>query len=219
MGAAHGWLSLFRRLETRVSSAQVTAPLSRVKESLKYLNLKGLSGLIIDASFTSPIQLFHNLVDLTIPVLCHPDQGRCTFELNNNNIAGLVVALPRLESLFLGRPCSNNSCTTTVACLLIISVHCTKLQELEIHFNTANVIRDFEDLSEDYQELLSLPRCALRRLNIHRIPLTLDGPGFEAVVNGISSIFPSLELLVGVGQVWNWTAELKKVRAPPVSPQ
>jgi len=36
------------------------------------------------------------------------------------------------------------------------------------------------------------------------MPLTLDEPGFEVVVNGMIGIFPSLEHCDGVGQNSDW---------------
>lgn len=100
------------------------------------------------------------------------------------------MALPRLEQLFLGRPCFENACATAAACLLPLSIHCVKLQELEIHFNTTNIVDDLENTLDDsrFQELRSLPGCTLWRLIVYRMPLILDEPDFENVANGMISI-------------------------------
>ena len=109
------------------------------------------------------------------------DKGRCVFELYNDNAAVPVTALSQLELLLVGYPCSNNTCITTVACRLPISVHCIGLQALEIHFNTATVVDDPKNLSGEprCRELRSRPRCTLSRLDVYQMPLTLDEPGFE----------------------------------------
>ena len=205
-GSAREWLSLFERLEGGGSTVQGLAPLSKVKESLKSLNVRDPSSLVVDISFTSPIQMFRNLVTLGVMVYCPYVDGddQCAFRLNNDNITKLATALPQLESLFLGRPCLKNTCATTVACLLPISVHCVKLQKLQIHFNTTNIVDDFKNISEvpRFQELHPLPRCTLSHLYVDRMALTLDEPGFETVVGGVIDIFPSLKRCIGHG--WGW---------------
>jgi hypothetical protein len=206
--ATHGWLSLLQRLEHGISATHDATPLSKVKESLKILNVEhNLSGPIIDASFASPIQTFRSLVCLNVGTRCHDvtRDGRCTFKLNNDDITELAMALSQLESLLLGRTCPQNTCATTVACLLQISVHCVKLRRLEIHFNTTNIVNDFKNVSEDsrFQELRLLPRCTLSCLDVGLIPHTLDEPGFETVVNGMVNIFPSLERCADITGAWN----------------
>ena len=210
-GAAPEWLSLFKRLEDRASSTQGMTPLFRMKGSLESLTVNNSPGLTIDVSFASPIQIFRNLVDLNVLVRCHEEhnEGQCSFKLNDNNVAELAIALPRLEVLLLGHPCRENTCATTVACLFLISVHCVELRKLEIHFNTADIIDDLKDLSEDprFQELRSLPRCTLTWLNAYQTPLTLDEPGFETVANGMVSIFPCLGCCEGVEEIWDEISE------------
>ena len=114
---------------------------------------------------------------------CHREvhNGPCVFKLNNDNVSELVMALPRLDFLLLGYPCNKNTCATTVACLLPISVHCAGLQSPEIHFNTTNIVDDLENISEDprFQELRFLQKCALSCLEVHEIPLTIDESEFE----------------------------------------
>jgi len=179
-----------------------------VKASLKRLAIKNRPGLIIDPSFSSPIQMFRNLASLSVDIDCigQGGGGQCTFKLNNDDVAELAMALPQLESLLLGNPCCNNTCATTIACLLPISVHCIKLQSLKIHFNTTNIVDDFKNTSGDhrFQELRSLQRCTLPSLGVMRIPLNLDGPGLEIVASGMYDIFPSVGAFVACGGVQSW---------------
>jgi len=110
----------------------------------------------------------------------------------------------RLESLFFGYPCRDNTCPTTVACLLPISVYCVKLKALRIHFSTVDVVEDFKSISEDphFRELRSLPRCTLAGLGVGEIPLVLDESGVETVAKGMVDIFPSLQSCRGFGGTW-----------------
>jgi len=208
-GAAPGWLSLFKRLGDRVSSTRDTTPLSGVRESLESLNIVDFPALIVDSSFTSIIQTFRNLVHLRVMVACR--DGQCDFKLNNDDVTELAMALPRLNSLFLGYPCDKNTCATTVACLLLISVHCIRLQSLEIHFNTTNIDSDLKNISEDpqFQELRSLQKCALSCLDVQGIPLTVDESEYETVARGMTVIFPNLERYYGWDDLSRGLAEVR----------
>ena len=144
---------------------QGVTPLSRVKDSLTSLNINDFSYPIIDVSFTTPIQIFRNLVQLWVGVYCPGGEegGQWTFRLDDDEVAKLAMALPQLKSLSLGIPCPKNICATTVASLLPISVHCIELEDLAIHFNTTSIVDDFGNISKDpkFRELRSLPRCTL----------------------------------------------------------
>ena len=206
-GAPHGWLSLLERLDGGASTTQVATPSSKVKESLKFLNIEEDSGINIDTSLVSPIQSFRNLVNLSVEVHCNYDHdlGPCAFKLSNDNITKLAMALNQLEFLLLGHPCFENTCSTTVACLLPISAYCAKLEKLEIHFSTTNIVGDFKNIREDprFKQLRSAPRCPLTRLGVYQTPLTLDEPGFETVAYGMIDIFPSLTFCEGFDKSWN----------------
>ena len=196
-GATRGWLQLLRRLEDGASTTQGVTPLSKTKELLKVLNVNGDSDINIDPFFVSTIQCFRNLVRLSMGDSCHQEyhNHQCNFKLNNNNITELAMALTQLEFLLLGFPCSENTCLTTAACLLPISVHCSKLKMLMIHLNTTNIVDDFRNISEDprFQQLRSLQRCPLRNLDISGTSLGLGKSDSKIVAKGMIDIFPSLE--------------------------
>lgn len=90
------------------------------------------------------------------------------FKLNNDDITKLAIALSQLEFLLFGKPCYEYTCATTVACLYLISVHCDKSRWLDIYFDTANIVDDFKNISEDprFRELRSLPRCTLSHVKL-----------------------------------------------------
>jgi len=211
-GAGRGWLSLFERLGDRVPSTQGTTPLPGVRGSLEYLNIGNFPDASIDPSVTSSIQTFRNLVGLSVMVVCH--DGQCVFKLNGDNVAELTMALPRLNSLLLGYACDKNTCATTVACLLPVSVHCVGLQSLGIHFNTTNIVDDLKNISEDprFQELRSLQKCALSWLDVRRIPFTLNESDFGTVARGMMDIFPDLDHCDGWDE-FSW--KLAEVRGQP----
>ena len=205
-GAACGWFPLLRRLEDGASTTQGVTPLSKAKESLTVLNVMDMSGINIDPSFISTIQCFRNLVDLDLMASCYDGIGdQCIFKLNNDNITELAMALTQLEFLLLGHPCSKNTCLTTVACLLPISVNCRKLEKLAIHFNTTNIVDDFRNILGDprFQHLRSLPKCPLMRLDVYDTPLRLDESDLETVMKGMADIFPSLRDFYGLEKSWN----------------
>ena len=218
---ARGWLSLFERLEHGASATQGVTPLAKVKGSLKYLKVWDSNSPcpIVDASFASTVRIFRNLVHLDVGIDCPYEygEGQCTFKLNDGNVTELATALPRLVSLFLGRPCFKNSCATTLACLLPISVRCRKLEKLEIHFNTTNIVDDINNIlgGTRFEELRSLPKCTLSHLDVHGTPLALDKPGFENVASAMVGIFPSLEHCQGRDQPWiELSAAIRKCKPP-----
>jgi len=205
--AGYGWLSLFQRLEDHVSTTQSMTPLYRVKESLKSLSVGYSSAIpIVDISLISPIRIFRNLATLDVATSYY--HGQCTFGLNNNDITELVMALPQPERLHLRSPCQENTCATSVVCLLQISVRCHKLGILSIHFNTTNIVDDLKNIPVDpqLQELCSLPRCTLPFFEAHGMPLTIDESDFKTVVDGMRDIFPSLGFCTPLEGTWDGLA-------------
>ena len=200
--AAYGWLSLLGRL---ASTSQGATRLSKTKGSLKVLQIRHIPDTLIDSSFVSPIHHFRNLVDLDMNVYCHGFSNQCVFKLNNDHVLELAMALTRVESLLLGRACFEGTCSTTIGCLLPISVHCPKLKDLEIHFNATNIVDDFKNTLEDprLRRLRPLPRCPLTHLDVYQIPINLDEHGFETVLNGMTDIFPSLQSFGGMEPDWD----------------
>ena len=200
---------MFEYFEHGALTTQGVTPLSEMKESLKFLEVLNPSDYIFDVSFTHRIQAFRNLISLNIWVFCQDGDTRCSFELNDDDVAKLVIALPQLDTLFLGYPCFRNTCATTVVCLLSISTYCVELRNLRIHFNTTNIVDDLKTALEDpqFEALRSRPRCPLSYLEVHRLPLILDEPGFETVGAGMIDIFPSLKRCGGASGSWEKLSE------------
>jgi len=187
-GATYGWFPLLKHLECCVSTTRSATPLDIAKESLRSLSAEHFPDAIIDPSFSFTVQMFRNLALLNVgPYCCFPNgKDQCTFKLHDDDVTQLVTVLPRLKHIAFGRPCPENSCSTTVACLLSISVHCVELRSLGIHFNTTNIIDDFRNISEGprFQELRSHVWMPFRSHSPSTSPKT--------VADGMIKIFPSL---------------------------
>ena len=78
---------------------------------------------------------FRNLVALSVYTDCF-DSGSRVFHLMDDDIEDLAFTLPKLNSLQLGHPCHFDTCNTTVASLLSISVHYLDLTVLQTYLNT-----------------------------------------------------------------------------------
>ena len=170
----------------------------------------------VDAAFMSPIMHFHGLVRLALRSPCSNVSG-CTFSLTDDDFAEIVIALPRLKGASFGLVCSANSCRTTVSCLLSLSTHCKDLENLEIHFNTTNLLGDLASMSEDprLHDAHSLPKCELWWLDVWSAPLQIRAEDRGSVAAGFLRIFPLLRtissnpgigwgsLLEGQCRTWN----------------
>jgi len=128
--------------------------------------------------------------------------GGCIFHLTDDDVEEIVAALPHLKSLHLGRACNFNSCCTTVASVLSISIHCLNLMVLETHFNTLTIVDDIKRLL-DGGSGRDNTKCKLRRLMVGYLPLEVHGEDVETVVVGFKVIFPCLTDLTDYGGHWH----------------
>jgi hypothetical protein len=151
----------------------------------------------VDAAFMSPIMQLHGLVELGLRSTCFNGNG-CTFGLTDKDVAEIAIALPRLRDAAFGHTCSANSCRTTVSSLLSLSTHCKDLEELQIHFNTINLLGDLTPISEDLRlrDAHSLPKCGLRTLDVWNAPLRIGAEDRGPVAAGFLGIFPSLSVII-----------------------
>jgi len=111
-----------------------------VRETLKYLDCSWST--IIDSIFLSPLVCFRNLVALCVHASCSDVDG-CVFGLIDDDMEDLAAALPHLKRLQFGPPCRSNSCNTTVASLMLISIHCLYITVLETHFSALGIADDW----------------------------------------------------------------------------
>ena len=113
----------------------------------------------------------------------------------------LASALPRLSSLQLGMPCRGDSCNTTVASLMSVSVHCLDLEVLETHFSTQTIVGDIRRLlDEDTRR--DKTKCKLQELLVGSLPLEVREEDIETIAMGFESVFPHLKNIVGDDDHW-----------------
>jgi len=113
----------------------------------------------------------------------------------------LAAALPRLKHLRLGQPCRSNTCNTTVASLVSISVRCLDLTVLETHFNTLTIVDDVRGLL-DGGAGRDQAKCKLRSFSVGNMPLQVRMEDIEIIATGFKAIFPCLADVRGSGGHW-----------------
>ena len=112
--------------------------------------------------------------------------------MTDDDMEGLTAELPRLKGLELGIPCPSNSCNTTVASLLPISVHCLDLTTIGAHFNTRTIVGDVQRLLNEGVGREKAKR-KLRGLTVGCSPLEVSEDDAETVAMAFKVIFPFLE--------------------------
>lgn len=131
----------------------------------------------------------------------------CISRFTDQGVEALAIALPRLEYLILGEwPCGANTCPTTILSFLFLSVHCTKLKQLSIHFRKPNMPMDVIAML-DYacsHDLHRRSKCVLETLVTgDQIPQFED---HKSVVSmGMAMVFPSLTRF---GGSMHWSVEM-----------
>ena len=156
--AALEWLSLFE------AANNGTLPWTMPGGSLPVLAYRHPT-LPIDSPLVTRVLPFAGLTDVLFDMGCF--MRPCVSKFTDQDVERLAIALPNLEALTLGGwPCHGDTCPTTVRSLLFLSVHCTKLRHLNIHFRMANLRADMLDLlGYAYsQGLHSKPKCPLNAL-------------------------------------------------------
>ena len=203
--AALEWLSLFGAAKSR-SSPWITAGNSLPALAYHHPTLP------MDSSLLSRFHPFTSLVDIEINMGCF--YRPCVSRFTDQDVERLAVALPKLETLSLGGewPCSANTCPTTIRSLLFLSIHCTKLRSLNIHFRTASLRSDMLDtLGYAYSHgLHSKPKCVLERLVTGEMYIELADYDPELISMGMLMIFPSLTKFVTRSPAWGRLETLVK---------
>ena len=220
---AYGWMPWFARRERSISGVHgELVEHAGPKATLTRLEFHGW--VPIDATFTSPFFLFSNLAFLSVQPNC-VETDDCGFLLTNQDVIQLSAALPRLEVLDFGSPCSLSTCRITVSSLLALSVHCEGLHRLKIHLNTVNLISDIKSLLEDpyLRDLGSLPtRCRLVCFEAGSVPFPhpRSDEDITTIAAGLISIFPSLiDVHTYIGMSWFLLrSRVRKLQGLPVPP-
>jgi len=183
---------------------------TNTKETLRLLRCP--RNTPVDSTLLSSISLFRNLVTLSVGNDSCNLESNCAFGLTDDDVENLVVTLPSLASLRLGRVCFLNSCRTTVSSLLSISIHCLGLTTLEIHFNSQTITGDIRCLL-DGGSGRDKPRCELRSLWVGCLPLLVRKEDIGTIAMGFVDIFPCLEdFLSYSGNLGSWKSVVSNLR-------
>lgn len=161
---------------------------ANIRETLKSLHCP--SGTTIESTLLYSVIKFQNLTKLYMDTYCF-NAGSCIFLLTDGDMENLAAALPRLESLRLGRPCRFNSCNTTIASLLSLSVRCLGLTDLETHFNTQAIVSDIRHLLDEGVGH-DKAKCMVSELSVGKLPPIVCKEDVENVAMGLKVIFPRL---------------------------
>ena len=199
--AALEWLPLFEVTKSR------TPPWIMAGNGLPIISYR--STLPADSSLISRFLPLTSLVNILIDMECH--FRPCVSQLTDQDVERPAIAPPKLEALTLGGlPCSADTCPTTVRSLLFLSVNCTGLKHLNIHFRVANLQVDILDtLCYAYsQGLHSRPKCALEALVTGEMHFKLADHNSTLVSLGMLMVFPSLVKFNTMSTAW---AELEVV--------
>ena len=181
-----------------------------IRETLKVLDLP--EGTTVDSAFLLSVVIFGNLVKLRVHGWFCADANDCSFRFTDDDMRDLAAALPNLKSLRLGTPCCLNTCKTTVASLISLSVHCPDLLLLETHFNVQTIVGDMQGLLDGGARHYKT-KCQLRSILVGDMPLELDSTDLQTVAMGFTVIFPHMAYLTGYAFRWR---ELKR-QMPGVS--
>jgi len=120
----------------------------------------------------------------------------CQFFLSDDDISILAIAMPNLVELHLGgTPCTSTLVNVSMISLATLAANCTKLRDLQIHFDTASFISRALDVPN---ERIATPRlasssCQLTQLNVGRIPLSKGTDGYWMIGTALLQIFPNLK--------------------------
>jgi hypothetical protein len=194
--AALEWLSLFE------SAKNHTSPWIIAGGSLPALAYHHPT-LPFDSPLVSRFLPFTDLVNLSLKTGMGCLLRPCISQFTDQDVERLAIALPKLEVLILGWPCGEDTCPTTVRSLLFLSVHCTKLKHLNIHFHMMSLQADMVDtLGYAYsQGLHSRPKCALESLVTGEMRLQSTDNTVVLPI-GLLMIFPSLTKLAARSSTW-----------------
>jgi hypothetical protein len=203
--AALEWLSLFE------ATKNGTPPWIIAGGSLHALTYRHPT-LPVDSLLVSRILPFTGLTEVFFNMGCF--MRPCVSKFTDQDVERLAIALPKLESLTMGEsPCNENTCPTTVRSLLSLSVHCTNLKHLNIHFRTENLRTDMLDmLSYAYSEgLHSRPKCSLEALKVGEMLPNLADYDTVLVSIGMLMVFPSLVKFATMSPAWTKVEMMVKV--------
>lgn len=194
----------FSRLDLEFPAADVTTFLPKTVEALQSRKLQQTLSVLsvrpddnfdLNTDFVRPLLFLRQLTILLIGGACHP---QCTYNLGDEDLENIAVAMPKLKILSLGDfPCSHPANTTTKG-LASIAKHCKNLNELAIHTNVDTVIGEI--LRSDYwgfDQMMEIPSplfvdCPVRTITFGPCPIPGER-GATIFARTLIRLFPHLD--------------------------
>jgi hypothetical protein len=145
-----------------------------------------------------PLLSFKQLRKLEIEFSC---EGGCSSTIDDDFLTDMVRAMPKLETLRLGRePCEIPTGVTAKG-LAVLAHHCPNLSDLRIHFRVDSFDATLA-ISGTPHPGTTAPRkdCALRSLDVGRIPMPEESV-WVAVLT-LVCIFPRVSCIYCYDENW-----------------
>ena len=168
-------------------------------------------GMSITSSKVQTLQQFVALRSLCITSLC--TTTRCRFFLSDNDVSAIATAMPNLVELYLGGvPCAS-PVEVSINGLAVLAANCTKLVELQIHFDTTRFITRALDAPNDHTapQKAASSACQLTQLIVGRMVLSNGMDGYWTVGMALLQIFPNLRNIKYHQQLFNDWGEVMRV--------
>lgn len=183
------WLGSENLFDSMLQSASPGA-----LHTLRYIS--NYHGVDITSAKIRQLQDFSALSAVRITSSCNA--ARCKFFLSDNDISTLALAMPNLTELYLGgSPCASTLVNVSLNGLAVLATKCTKLGELQIHFDTAGFINKALDGSTEHIPSPRLARhpCQLTQLRVGQTPLAKNTDGYWTIGMALLQIFPKLKVI------------------------
>lgn len=170
-------------------------------------------GMDITSAKVETLQRFVALRSLRITSLC--TATRCRFFLSDNDVSTIATAMPNLVDLLLGGPPCSSAVEVSINSLAVLAANCTKLERLQIHFDTTYFVHRALDVSGERTapQNVASSVCKLTQLNVGRIVLGGGMDGYWTVGMALLRIFPKLEKINYHQHVFNdWGAVMRIIK-------
>lgn len=152
---------------------------------------------------------FRQLKELTIEFSC--DNG-CSSRVDDDVIAALALAMPKLETLRLGGDPCQTPTGATVKGLVTLASRCPYLSELRIHFQAASLVDAATSAMttpiDDDESAVQWEDCVLTDLEVGRIPVPPQST--TTIILTLLNIFPCIINVKYTNQEWKAVAETLK---------
>ena len=188
-----------------------------ILQALRYIS--HYHGMDITSARIRPLLRFVALRTVRVTSACN--MTRCKFFLSDDDVSAIATSMPNLTELHLGGiPCMSTSVDVSMDSLAILAANCTKLRDLQIHFDAVGFINRALDVPNEHiaPPQLTPNSCQLTQLNVGTIPLRGSMEGYWVVGMALLQIFPNLknikyhqQPLFG-GREWGEVARIIKVQ-------